>query len=173
MWATLPLCLVPLQWTFLRQIHATATTVFSPDDTITRYGSSLVYARLPHMNEHLCDQLFIIALPRNYCVNISTSHHNAIKHKHTSYSRIHKSAFWGGKASFQPCFVFAHAQVLSILHHWKWKFCVIQVILPTSLLNATVRAAFIPDSTLEFLPIFNSSKCTKSSVFSGFLHPSQ
>lgn len=37
-------------------------------------------------------------------------------------------------------------------------------------LDVTVRAAFMPDSTLEFLPIFSSLKCTKSSIFSGFLH---
>ena len=31
----------------------------------------------------------------------------------------------------------------------------------------------IPDSTLEFLPIFSSSKYAKSSIFSGFLHSLQ
>lgn len=36
-----------------------------------------------------------------------------------------------------------------------------------------LRAAFIPDSALEFLPIFSSLKCTKSSIFSGFLHSLQ
>ena len=40
-------------------------------------------------------------------------------------------------------------------------------------LDVTVRAAFIPDSALEFLPIFSSLKCTKLSIFSGFLHSLQ
>lgn len=40
-------------------------------------------------------------------------------------------------------------------------------------LNATVRVAFMPDSTLEFLPIISSLKCTKSSIFSDFLHSLQ
>ena len=126
----------------------------------------------PCYRDEIADDV-IIAQPRNHCVNVSTSHHNAIRHKPTSYDCIHKSAFSGCKSSIHPRFAFAHAQVLGILHHWKWKFCVIQVILPTSLLNATVRATFIPDSTLEFLPIFSSSKCSKSSIFSGFLHSSQ
>ena len=43
-------------------------------------------------------------------------------------------------------------------------------ILLVSYYDATVRAAFMPDSTLEFLPIFSSLKCTKSSVFSYFPH---
>ena len=41
---------------------ATVTAVFSPDGTITRYGSSLAYAGLPHTNKHLCDNVFIIIL---------------------------------------------------------------------------------------------------------------
>lgn len=41
------------------------------------------------------------------------------------------------------------------------------------LVEPTVRAAFMPDSTLEFLPIFSGSKCTKTSIFSGFLHSLQ
>ena len=60
----------------------------------------------------------------------------------------------GINVSIHTRFALSHAWILGILHHWKWKFGVIQVILPTSQLDATVRAAFIPDSTLEFLPIF-------------------
>ena len=45
--------------------------------------------------------------------------------------------------------------------------------LPNFQLNATVRVAFMPDSTLEFLPIISSLKCTKSSIFSDFLHSLQ
>ena len=39
--------------------------------------------------------------------------------------------------------------------------------------NATVRGTFMPDSTLDLFPIFSSSKCTKTSIFSGFLHSLQ
>lgn len=39
--------------------------------------------------------------------------------------------------------------------------------------NATVKRVFMPDFALEFLPIFSSRKCVKSSIFSGFLHSLQ
>ena len=39
--------------------------------------------------------------------------------------------------------------------------------------GSTVRAAFMPDSTLDLLPTFDSEKCTKMSLFSGFLHSLQ
>lgn len=54
---------------------------------------------------------------------------------------------------------FAHAWVLGIL--------------PASQLNATVRAAFMPDFTLELLPIFSSQKRVEMSILSGFLHSLQ
>ena len=81
-----------------------------------------------------------------------------------------KVLFRGVKASIHTRFALAHALVLGILHYHECHIAPMQGILPVSQLNATVRAAFIPDSTLEFLPIFSSSKCTKSSIFSDFLH---
>ena len=59
----------------------------------------------------------------------------------------------------QPHFALAHAWVLGIL--------------PASQLNATVRAAFMPDFTLELLPIFSSQKRVEMSILSGFLHSLQ
>ena len=70
-----------------------------------------------------------------------------------------KVLFRGIKASSQPHFALAHAWVLGIL--------------PASQLNATVRAAFMPDFTLELLPIFSSQKRVEMSILSGFLHSLQ
>ena len=112
----------------------------------------------------------IIAQSRKNHVNISAVLRSAIWHKPTSYGRIHTSAFSGHKRlnshSFcprsRPCSRhFALSRVL---------IAPMQGNLPNFQLNATVRAAFIPDSTLEFLPIFSRRKCTKMSIFSGFLH---
>ena len=81
-----------------------------------------------------------------------------------------KVLFEGIKASIHTRFALAHAQALGILHYQKQYFGFAQGNLPTFQLDATVRGAFMPDSTLEFLPIFSSLKCTKSSIFSDFLH---
>ena len=81
-----------------------------------------------------------------------------------------KVLFRGINASIHTRFALAHAWVLGILHYHECYIAPIQGILPASKLNATVRVTFVPDSTLEFLPIFSSLKCTKSSIFSGFLH---
>ncbi|WP_370820164.1 hypothetical protein [Gemmiger formicilis] len=56
--------------------------------------------------------------------------------------------------------------IFSLLKTWGH----MQVILPTFQLDATVRAAFMPDFTLESLPIFISRRCVISSIFSNFLH---
>ena len=77
------------------------------------------------------------------------------------------------KASIHSCFAFAHAWILSILHCRGPKFGFMQGILPVFHYDATIRAAFMPDSTPEFLPIFSSLKCTRSSIFSRFLHSLQ
>ena len=152
------------------------TSVFSPDGTITRYGSSLVYAGLRYTNEHLCDhEILTSALlsPRlgwnrrwgYHCsaqITLCESPHS-VGNIITVPSGINPRAtvasikvlFQGINASIHSRFALAHAWVLGIL--------------PASQLNATVRAAFIPDSTLEFLPIFSRRKCTKMSIFSGFL----
>ena len=81
-----------------------------------------------------------------------------------------KVLFRGINASIHTRFVLAHAWVLGILHYQECYIAPIQGILPASKLNATVRATFVPDSTLEFLPTFSCSKCAKASIFSGFLH---
>ena len=81
-----------------------------------------------------------------------------------------KVLFQGIKVSIQPYFALSHAWVLGILHYQECYIAPIQGILPASQLNATVRAAFIPDSTLEFLPFFSRRKCAKTSMFSDFLH---
>ena len=81
-----------------------------------------------------------------------------------------KVLFRGINASIHTRFVLAHAWVLGILHYQECYITPIQGILPASQLNATVRATFVPDSTLEFLPTFSCSKCAKASIFSGFLH---
>ena len=81
-----------------------------------------------------------------------------------------KVLFRGIKASIYTCFALSHAHTLGISHYQECCIARIQGNLPVPHYNATVRAAFIPDSTPEFLPIFSSSKCTKASIFSGFLH---
>ena len=82
-----------------------------------------------------------------------------------------KSFFnWGRVRAFHTRFALAHAHALSILHYQMCYIALVFSNLPTSLLNTTIRAAFMPDTTLNFLPIFSSSKCTKTSMFSGFLH---
>lgn len=72
------------------------------------------------------------------------------------------------EASNHTRFALARAHALGILHYRECYIAPMQGILLTFLLNTTVRAAFIPDSTPEFLPIFSSSKCTKTSIFSCF-----
>ena len=84
-----------------------------------------------------------------------------------------KVLFLSINASIHTRFTLAHTCALSILHYHECYISPMQGNLPTFQLNATVWAAFIPDSTLEFLPIFSSSKYAKSSIFSGFLHSLQ
>lgn len=54
------------------------------------------------------------------------------------------------KASIHTRFVFSHARALGISHYWKPHSSLIQDILPVSYCDATVRTAFMPDSTLGF-----------------------
>ena len=84
-----------------------------------------------------------------------------------------KVLFLSINASIHTRFALAHAQALGILHYHECCIAPMQGNLPAFWLNATVRGVFMPDSTLEFLPIFSGSKCTKSSIFSGFLHSLQ
>ena len=169
--------------------------VFIPDFTHPRHRNSLAYAGLPHTNEHLCDHVFIIILltpdllssrpgwnrrgcyhhqaPKPLCKN-----HHSIVSTLTVQSDINPRAtvasikvlFRGVKASNWPRFALSHAHGLGILHYHECYIAPMQGSLPNFQLNATVRVAFMPDSTLEFLPIFSSLKCTKSSIFSDFLH---
>ena len=78
--------------------------------------------------------------------------------------------FRGIKASIHTRSALSHAHAFSILHYHECRIAPMQGNLPAFQLNATVRAAFMPDSTLEFPPIFSSKKCAKPSIFSGFLH---
>lgn len=61
-----------------------------------------------------------------------------------------KVLFRGIKASIHTRFVFSHARALGISHYWKPHSSLIQDILPVSYCDATVRTAFMPDSTLGF-----------------------
>ena len=81
-----------------------------------------------------------------------------------------KVLFRGIKASSQPHFALSHAPGFNISHYHECYIVPMQGNLPAFQLNATVRAAFIPDSALEFFSIFSSLKYAKSSIFSGFLH---
>ena len=174
---------------------ATVALAFITGSTHPRYGSSLASARLPHTNGHLYDHVFITILLTSALLSPRPGwnlrwcyHHQAMKplcESHHSVGNIItvpsginpratvasiKVLFRCIKASIHSCFAFAHAWILSILHCREPKFGFMQGILSVFHYDATVRATFIPDSTLEFLPIFSNSKCTKSSIFSDFLH---
>ena len=174
---------------------ATVTPAFIPGSTNSCYGSSLVYAGLPHTNEHLCYHMVITILltsdllsprpgwNRRWCyhrqapITLCDNRHS-VGNVITVPSGINPRAtvasikvlFRGVKASNWPRFALSHAHGLGILHYHECYIAPTQGSLPTFQLNATVRGVFMPDSTLEFLPIFSNLKCTKSSIFSGFLH---
>ena len=144
-----------------------------PDFTHPCYGSATAYAGLHHRNEHLCEhEILASALlssrpgwNRRWCYHRSVpkplceSHHSIVS-TITVQSGINPRAtvasikvlFRGINASIHTRFAIAHAWVLGILHYQECYIAPIQGILPASQLNATVRAAFMPDSTLEFLP---------------------
>ena len=79
-----------------------------------------------------------------------------------------KVLFRGIKALTRPRFALSRTHALGILHYPVRYIAPVQGILPVSQLDATVRAAFMPDVTMEFLPTFSIQKCVKSSVFSRF-----
>ena len=176
-------------------IHATVTAAFIPGSTHPRYGSSPAFAGLPHTNGHLCDHVVITILltsallsprpgwNRRWCYHRQVpkplcESHCSVGNTITVQSGINPRAtvafikvlFRDINASIHTRFALSHAHVLGILHYQVRYIAPVQGILPVSQLDATVRAAFIPDSTLEFLSIFSSLKCTKTSIFSGFLH---
>lgn len=174
---------------------ATVAPAFISDSTHPRYGSSLALAGLHHRNEHLCDHMFITILltaallssrpgwnrrwcyhrqvPKPLCEshrNLGTSPHGAIRHKPASYGCIHKRALSGHKSLNSTSFC-------PLSRPWSRHFALSRVPYrpyagqsASFQLNATVRGVFMPDTTLEFLPIFSRSKCTKSSIFSDFPH---
>ena len=179
-------------------ISATVAPAFIPGSTHLRYCSAPAYAGLPHTNEHLCDHVFIIILltsalylqdrdeiaddviiaispgtPKPLCES-----HHSVGNIITVPSGINPRAtvasinvlFRGVKASIHTRSALSHAHVFGILHYHECCIAHMQGNSPAFQLNATVRAAFMPDSTLEFLPIFSRLKCTKSSIFSCFLH---
>lgn len=172
---------------------ATVAPAFIPGSTHLRYCSAPAYAGFPHTNEHLCDHVFITILltstllsPRPGWNHRWCYHRQALKplcdNRHSAGNVITvpsginpratvasiKGHFRGIKALTRPHFAFAHAQTLVILHYHECYIAPMQGNLPTFQLDATVRAAFMPDSTPEFLPIFSSLKCTKTSIFSCF-----
>ena len=116
----------------------------------------------------------IIAPSRNRCVKVTV----ISVHPFTVQSDINPRAtvasikvlFRGIKASIRPRFALSHAHALGILHCWECYIALVPGVLPVSYYDATVRAAFIPDSTLDLFPLFSSSRYTKSSIFSDFLH---
>ena len=185
----------PLSLVLTAPTFATVASAFIPGSTHPCHSSSLAYAGLPHTNEHLCDHVFIIILLTPdllssrpgwnrrwgyHCsaqITLCESHHS-VGNIITVPSGINPRAtvasikvlFRGIKACIQPHFALSHAWVLGILHYHECCIAHMQGNSPAFQLNATVRGVFIPDSTLEFLPIFSSLKCIKSSIFSGFLH---
>lgn len=83
-----------------------------------------------------------------------------------------KVLFRGINVSTHTHFALSHAWVLGILHYHECYIAPMHGNLPAFQLHATVRAAFMPDSTLDLFPIFSSVKCTKTSIFSDFLRSS-
>ena len=67
-----------------------------------------------------------------------------------------KVLFRGIKASFHTRFALAHAHTLGILHYREHYIASMYGILLVSHYNATVKAAFMPDSTLDLFPIFSA-----------------
>ena len=162
-------------------IHATVAPLLMPDYP-TRMSISATMWLSPSLSHPTCylqdrDEIadeVIIAQPQNRYVIIATvsllPSRCHLAYPPPIYSRIHKSAFSGHKRlnshSFcprsRPCS--RHFALSRVLYRPP-----MQGNSPAFQLDATVRTAFIPDSTLEFLPIFSRRKCTKTSIFSGFL----
>lgn len=162
------------------RIHATVALAFIPDyptrmsiSATMRFSQPTCYLQ---DRDEIADDV-IIAQSQKCYVKVTT----VSVHPFTVPSGINPRAtvasikvlFRGIKSSIQPRFVLSHAQALSILHCQKQYFSFTQGNLPVFQLNATVRGVFMPDSTLEFLPIFSSQKCIKTSTFSGFLRSLQ
>lgn len=171
--------------------HVTVTLSFIPGSTHPCHGSSLAYARLPHTNEYRNEHEILtsallsprpgwnrrwcyhLSAPKPLCKshrNLGTPPHCAIRHKPTSYRRIHKSAFSGHKSfnshSFCPLsrldsryFAILDAVFQPHVGQYSdflaWRYC-------KSCIYAWLR--------LGIFSIFSNLKRTKSSIFSDFLH---
>ena len=162
-------------------IHATVAPLLMPD-YLTRMSISAAMCLSsscshppchPQDRDEIADDV-IIAQTRNRCVKVTT----VSVHPLTLPSGINPRAtvasikvlFRGINVSIHTRFALSRTHASGISHYRARYIALMQGNLPTFQLNATVRAAFIPDSTLEVLPIFSSSKCTKTSIFSRFLH---
>lgn len=105
----------PLSLVLIVLSPATVAHVFIPGSTHPHHRSFLVYAGLPQTNEHKIISTNLLSprpgWNRRWCYhgpapitlckshrNLGTSPHSAIRHKPTSYGRIHKSAFSGRKS---------------------------------------------------------------------------
>ena len=162
-------------------IHATVAPLLMPDYP-TRMSISATMCLSSSCSHPTCylqdrDEIaddVIIAPSRNRYVKVTV----ISVHPFTVQSDINpratvastKGLFRSIKASIHTRFALSHAHGLGILHYHECYIAPIQGNLTAFRLNATVRGAFMPDSTLEFLPIFSSLKCIKASTFSYFYH---
>ena len=161
--------------------HATVAPLLLPDYT-TRMGISAAMWLSPSLSHPTCylqdrdeisdDVIFAKSRNRYVIVTVISVHLLTVQSDINPRATVAsiKVLFRCIKASIHSCFALSHAHTLGISHYQECCIARIQGNLPVPHYNATVRAAFIPDSTPEFLPIFSSSKCTKASIFSGFLH---
>lgn len=154
-------------------IHAIVASLFMPDYPRRMSIRSSVPTCYLQDRDEIADDVIIVKSRNRYVKVTAISVHPL-----TVQSGINPRAavasinvlFRGVKASIRLSFALSHAWISGILHYQECYIAPIQGILPASQLNATVRATFVPDSALEFLPIFSRRKCTKMSIFSGFLH---
>ena len=139
-------------------IHATVAPLLMPDYP-TRMSISATMWLSPSCSQPTCylqdrdeieDDVIIVKSRNCYVIIITVP--SGINPRATVTSI--KVLFRGIKTSTRPHFALAHAQTLGILHCQMQYFSFILGNLLTSQLNATVRATFMPDSTLKFLPIF-------------------
>lgn len=158
-------------------IHAIVAPLFMPDyPTRMSISATMRFSHPPcylQDRDETADDVIIAQSRKSYVKVTAISVHpltvqSGISSRATVASI--KVLFRGIKASIHTRFVLSHAHGLSILHCQEQYFSFVPGNLPVFQLDATVRASFMPDSTLEFLPIFSNSKCAKVSIFSGFLH---
>ena len=142
-------------------IHATVAPLLLPDSP-TRMSISATMWLSPSCSHLPCylqdrDEIaddVIIVKSRNLRVKVTviSVHPLTVQSGISSRATVAsiKVLFRGIKASIHTRFVFSHARALGISHYWKPHSSFIQDILPVSYCDATVRTAFMPDSTLGF-----------------------